>query len=319
MGAGRFRTSRLSFGPKAVTKNVMVSVFFRERTQSIRRLSLYTLVITVGFLTGDPLTAQESHGTASGHGESAHMAAKDFDDKAALALSQSAIGAGTGDYRFTDRSGKPVNLADFKGKPLVISLIYTSCAHACPVTTRTLAETADVAFDALGEDSFSIVSIGFDTKIDTPERMRQFAGRMRIKNPNWHFLTTDAETVRALSQDIGFLFFKSPKGFDHLAQTTILDAEGNVYRQVYGENFETPHLVDPLKNLDFGTETPFASLDDMINKIKLFCTVYDPMTDRYRFDYSLFIGMFVGMAVIMMLIHILFRAWRRTATSRKNP
>jgi len=247
------------------------------------------------------------------------MAAKDFDDKAALAFSQSAIGAKIGDYRFTDKSGKTVHLADFKGKPLVISLIYTSCAHACPVTTRTLAETADIAFDALGADSFSIVSIGFDTKIDTPERMRQFAGRMRINDPNWHFLTSDEETARALSQDIGFLFFKSAKGFDHLAQTTILDAEGTVYRQVYGENFETPHLVEPLKNLVFGTETPFASLDDLIRKIKLFCTVYDPAGNHYRFDYSLFIGMAVGMATIIALLVILLRAWRRIATSRKNP
>ena len=304
----------------------MASIIFRNCSQSIKPFSIYTLVLAVGFLSIGflwplPLAAEDTHdathGAASHHDPSSHEAAKDFDDKAALAISQSAIGTKIGDYRFTDKSGKTVPLADFKGKPLVISLIYTSCAHACPVTTRTLAETANIAFDALGTDSFSIVSIGFDTKIDTPERMRQFAGRMRINDPNWHFLTADAETVRALSQDIGFLFFKSPKGFDHLAQTTILDAEGMVYRQVYGENFETPHLVEPLKNLVFGTETPFASLDDLINKIKLFCTVYDPAGNHYRFDYSLFIGMFVGMAVIMMLILILFRAWWRTSKMRR--
>jgi len=304
----------------------MASIFFRNCSPSIKPFSLYILVLTVGFLSMGflwpfPLAAEDTqkaaHRATTAHDPSSHQAAKDFDDKAALALSQSAVGTKVGDYHFTDRTGKTVNLADFRGKPLVISLIYTSCAHACPVTTRTLAETTDIAFDALGEDSFSIVSIGFDTKIDSPERMRQFAGRMRINDPSWHFLASDAETVSALSRDIGFLFFKSPKGFDHLAQTTILDGEGKVYRQVYGENFETPHLVDPLKNLVFGTETPFASLDDLIRKIKLFCTVYDPASNHYRFDYSLFIGMFVGMAVIMMLILILFRAWWRTSKMRR--
>ena len=62
---------------------------------------------------------------------------------------------------------------------MVLSLIYTSCYHICPTVTTNLARIVNIAREALGEDSFSVLTIGFDTPVDTPDRMREFsqAGR----------------------------------------------------------------------------------------------------------------------------------------------
>ena len=62
-----------------------------------------------------------------------------------------------------------------RGRPVVLSLVYTSCYHVCSGLTLRLRETVKVAREALGPGSFSVVTVGFDTPNDTAERMRLYA------------------------------------------------------------------------------------------------------------------------------------------------
>ncbi len=229
-----------------------------------------------------------------------------LDEKKALAISQAAIGRAIGDYSFRDTQGKRVSLSDFRGKPLVISLIYSSCADVCPVITATLQSVDEIARDALGDDAYSIVTIGFDIAADNPVQMQSFARKYGVKvDDHWRFLSGDLTAVAGLSEDLGFQFFESVKGFDHLTQTTILDKNGVVYRQIYGETFEAPHFVEPLKSLVFGTTSPFSSLGDLFDKVRLFCTIYDPTADKYRFRYSIFFRIIIGATVILSMVTFL--------------
>lgn len=235
-----------------------------------------------------------------------------FDEKAALALSQGAIGKHIGDYMLTAANGRQVRLSDYRGKPLVISLIYTSCYHICPTTTQHLAKIARTARAALGPESFNLVSIGFDTPNDTPEAMRRFSRDQGAEGfGGWDFLSADAATMQGLTRDLGFIAFSAPHGFDHLIQATVVDAQGKIYRQVYGMTFDTPLLVEPLKELVFGAPVSHSLLTGLGNRIKLFCTVYDPATDKYRFDYSLFIELAVGLSFIGTVSFFLIREWLR--------
>jgi len=180
--------------------------------------------------------------------------AQEYDKDSALTISQAAIGTRLDNYRLRDAHGQAFDLNQFRGRPLVVSMIYTSCHHVCPMITRNLVDNVDVAREALGDDAFSVVTIGFDWKVDSPERMRQFAVQQGAAGlPNWRFLAADATTIDALGENLGFLFYPSAKGFDHLAQTTIVDRNGVIYRQLYGVDITTQALVEPLKELVFDT------------------------------------------------------------------
>lgn len=278
-------------------------------------------------VAGLALAAAASHAAVmhntSGHGHLAanhadhggHAPAPEFDEKAALATSQAAIGRMLEDAVLRDRSGRSVRLADYRGKPLVISLIYTSCYHICPATTRHLAKVVKQARAALGEGSFRVVTIGFDTAHDDPEAMRVFAREQGVDLDDWEFLSTDAATMERLAKNVGFLFFPSPRGFDHLVQTTVVDAGGKIYRQVYGTTFGMPLLIEPLKELVFGQRPDESLLSGLWGRVKLFCTTYDPANERYRFDYSLFIGMLIGILVIASGVFFLAREIRRNRNS----
>lgn len=238
-----------------------------------------------------------------------------FDESSALSLSQSAIGRTVGDHRFVDRGGQSFALRGLRGRPVVISLIYTSCSHTCPLLTTHLARMVGVARAALGEESFSVLTIGFDTQVDTPARMASFARERGIDARGWYFLSAEAPTIEALSRDLGFIFYPSGKGFDHLAQTTVLDADGRVYAQVYGEGFEAPLLVEPLKQLVFGTRAQASTFSGWVNGVRLFCTIYDPASGRYRFDYSIFIALGVGLLSLGAVAAFIVRAWRERRSS----
>ncbi len=254
-----------------------------------------------------------AHGAAPASGDSRSP----FEEKTALALSQAAIGRELSpDYRFTTSDGRSVRLSEYRGKPLVVSLIYTSCYHICPTTTQHLAKVVRIARAALGEGSFRVLTIGFDTVRDTPAAMREFARAQHVAISDWDFLSTDRATIEALSKDLGLQYFPSAHGFDHLIQATVVDAGGRVYRQVYGMQFETPLLVEPLKQLVFGAPATTSLFAGLTNRVRLFCTVYDPATDRYRFDYSLFLGMVIGATSIVLVSLFLVREWRRSARAR---
>ena len=53
-------------------------------------------------------------------------ATQEYDRDSALAISQAAIGARLDDYRLRDSHGQAFDLARLRGRPLVVSMIYTS-------------------------------------------------------------------------------------------------------------------------------------------------------------------------------------------------
>jgi protein SCO1 len=234
-----------------------------------------------------------------------------FDETRALKISQSAIDRVLSNHRFTDSMGRTLSLHEFRGRPLILSLIYTSCYHTCPRLTQTVARAIDVANETFGADQFHVATIGFDSAVDTPARMQLYARERGIVLANWRFLSVDEPTMKAFAQEIGFIYFSSPRGYDHLAQTTVIDADGKVYRQVYGEGFKPYQLVEPLKELIFGTQVRSLSVSNWVKGIRLFCTVYDANTERYRFDYSIFVGMLIGLLSLGAIAVFIIRNWRQ--------
>jgi protein SCO1 len=228
-------------------------------------------------------------------------------DAAALRTSQAAIGRTTGDHAFIDQHGRPLRLASLRGRPLVLSLVYTSCYDVCSSLTLYLRDAVRIARKTLGPQSFSVLTVGFDTANDSPDRMRMFASGRGLDDPEWRLASADAATVRRLADEVGFTWIASPRGFDHVAQVTILDADGRVVRQVYGQDFAPPALVEPLTALVLGRSLGRLSVRGLVERVKLYCSVYDPASGQYRFDYSMLAGaipvlMVLGMAAFAIVV-----------------
>jgi len=273
-------------------------------------MSRMVLVTALATLLALPLYALAENGKKS----------SPYDADRALKISQAAVGRTLQDLKFYDSQGRPVSLLKYQGRPLLISMIFTSCHHVCPAITRHLASAVEAAREVLEGDSFQVITVGFDTAVDTPDAMRIFAARQDVNDPNWDFLSASADTVASLVEDIGFVYFPSPRGFDHINQVTVVDRDGVIYRQVYGAAFELPWLIEPLKELVFNRPQPGSHLvSDLVGRIKLFCTVYDPNTGRYKFDYSLFVGIAVGAVMVLAIAMWLLVEFRRARSRNQDP
>lgn len=238
-------------------------------------------------------------------------AAARIDATQALETSEAAIGGATGDHRLIRSDGTPMNLSELRGRPLVVSLVYTSCSTVCPVGTQTLKSSVAQARSALGDASFEVLTLGFDARNDTPRRMAAFATDHDIAgDPLWHVATASPAALEALMRDVGFSYSGAAGGFEHVAQTTILDAEGRVYRQVYGDEFPLQVFVEPLKELVYGLAVTSFTPTALADRVRFLCTVYDPKLGRYRIDYTIFFEAGIGVVSLLLMGWIVARMWR---------
>jgi hypothetical protein len=76
-----------------------------------------------------------------------------LDNQSAYKLSQDAIGKPVGDLCCSTARAEPKRLADYKGKPLLVSFIYTACFQVCPTTTKNLQKAVENTVAVLGAES----------------------------------------------------------------------------------------------------------------------------------------------------------------------
>ncbi len=84
------------------------------------------------------------------------------------------------EFGLRDERGEMVRLRDLRGRPVVVTFLYTTCRDTCPLTTQQIR----AALDDLGHD-VPVIAVSVDPANDTPRRARAFAlaqqmtGRMR--------------------------------------------------------------------------------------------------------------------------------------------
>jgi protein SCO1/2 len=232
-------------------------------------------------------------------------------EELAVRTSQAAIGRAAGRWPVTDQSGRALDLADLYDKPLVVSFIYTGCFQVCPATTQFLKRAVGEARSALGRGSFRVVSIGFNQPFDGPQALADFARTQGVTDADWLFLAPREQDVEPLLARFGLSVQRTPAGFDHLIQASIVDTRGVIVRQVYGDRFELPMFIDPLKQILGGDAARELSLDNIWTKVKLYCTVYDPASGKYKLDYSLFFELFAGATTLGAVAWYMLRELRR--------
>lgn len=238
--------------------------------------------------------------------------------QAVLAASRAAVGNAPGDYLMRDRQDRVVRLSDFRGKPLLVNFVYTGCFQVCPNSTLVLRSAVNAMRDRFGSEQFRVVSIGFDQPTDTPAALRNYAAQRRIKDANWEFLSPRGEDAAALARDFGFSYVATPGGFDHTLQVSILDAGGRIRQQVVGDAFAAEALGEPLRQLIAGRMFKDSSgFADLLERVRILCSVYDADTGQYRVSYALYIEIAGGLTFIAAMLWFAIREWRTARAQRR--
>jgi protein SCO1 len=152
-------------------------------------------------------------------------------------------------FTLTSQDGKPVSLADLRGKVVAVTFIYTECPDICPMLTQKMVQVQDELGSDFGK-KITFVSITLDPEHDTPEVLKDYAKFWGAKPEGWSFLTGSPEAVRDVSRRYGVFFAKKEDGsVDHTQLTSLLDAEGQMRVQYLGARFDPEEFRRDLTSL----------------------------------------------------------------------
>lgn len=149
---------------------------------------------------------------------------KDHDAPAAQGPAVATVdGSGTRDALayFTDtvllnQDGESVRFYSdvLKDRVVLINVIYTDCADACPLITRKINEVREALGDEF-ERRVHFISISSDPERDSPQALKTFAQENDADAPNWTFLSGDKANVDFVLGRLGQLS-ETPEGHSTL-------------------------------------------------------------------------------------------------------
>jgi len=186
------------------------------------------------------------------------------------------------DAVFKDEQGHEVRLGQyFKGKPVVLSLVYYTCPMLCnQILNGMLSSFRQISFNA-GEQ-FEVVNVSFDPH-DTPaiaaaKKQTYIQAYNRAGGEAaWHFLTGDETNIRRLADAVGFryLWDEQTKQFAHASGIMIATPDGKLARYFYGVEY-------PPRDLRLGlVEASHNRIGTPVDTLMLYCYHYDPATGKY--------------------------------------
>lgn len=128
----------------------------------------------------------------------------------------------------TDQDGRDFHLVDQRGKPILVSMFYSSCQFVCPMLIDALRDT-ESKLGAGERDQLGVLMVSIDPTHDTVAVLKRKADERAIATPRWSMARTDAASVRKLAAVLGIQYRARANGeFNHTTALILLDADGRI-------------------------------------------------------------------------------------------
>jgi protein SCO1/2 len=153
------------------------------------------------------------------------------------------------EFTLTSQDGAPVALAQFRGKVVAVTFIYTLCANTCPVLTPMMSFVQDRLGAHFGQE-IVFISITVDPERDTPQVLKEYAQAFGANLAGWFFVTGAPDVIRDVTRRYGVFAAKAPDGnIDHTFLTSVIDPRGVLRVQYLGVRFDPEELRRDLLSL----------------------------------------------------------------------
>jgi protein SCO1/2 len=151
-------------------------------------------------------------------------------------------------FMLQDAEGRPVALADFRGKVVALHFIYANCPDVCPLHLDRIAEIQSMVNQSPMKDQAQFITITTDPSRDRGNVLTDYGRVHGADASNWVFLTTKPDqaedTTRKLAERFGHKFEKTADGYQiHGIVTHVIDKEGHWRANFHGLKFEPTNLV----------------------------------------------------------------------------
>jgi protein SCO1 len=138
------------------------------------------------------------------------------------------------DFSLRDENGRRVTMREYRGKPVIITFLYSHCKTECPVQ----AQQIKGALDHLGHD-LPALAVSVDPPGDTPRSIKSFNRKMGVTERIRWIRGTEGQLRRLWK---GFAIVPQTPRQEHLARIVLIDAKG-VQRVGFPASQTTPEAL----------------------------------------------------------------------------
>jgi protein SCO1/2 len=208
----------------------------RRRTTPL--LLFVGLVLIVGVLAG-----------CGGGGDATAHSKQGAVDESVYAGGEATPPKAAPELKLKNSLGEPVDLAEYKGKAVLVTFIYTHCPDICPLIVSHL-RTARAELGAKAKD-LRIVAVSTDPQGDNPRTVAGFLADHGMTGQMQYLIGSPAE-LRKTWTDWGIVAKRAKTGRDlveHSALVYGIAADGKI-TTLYPANFDPSEIVHDVPLLE---------------------------------------------------------------------
>lgn len=213
--------------------------------------------------------------------------------------------------KVTQEDGQVVALSTFfhEHKPVILSPVYFNCPGLCNFHLNGLVDALKLV-DWSPSQKFEIIALSFDPSEKSDVALKKKENYMKLygragTDAGWHFVTADAETIKKITEAVGFNYKWNEKAgeWSHASAAIMVSPQGQVARYLHGIMFEPRDLKLALN------EAADGKLGGFVDSAMLFCFKYDRHQSKYGLQVfqlmkaggaltALALALWLGMAMI---------------------
>jgi protein SCO1/2 len=129
----------------------------------------------------------------------------------------------------TNQLGQPIDLVALRGRVVLLTAIYASCPHSCPVLL-TQSKQAVAEFSAEEQEGLRVVAVTLDPQHDTPDVLADLSEMHGLPAPLFNLVTGESAEVERVLDEMGIARERDPETglIGHSSLFLLIDREGKV-------------------------------------------------------------------------------------------
>jgi len=165
------------------------------------------------------------------------------------------VGDKVPDVSMVNQDGKTLHFAQFKGKVVLLTLIYTHCPFPdyCPLLSRHFGSIQkELAKYPDDYKKTHLMSITLDPTYDKPPVLREYGLSYLEHDPkgfeHWDFVSTTPADLQKLTGSFGLSYSEQNSQISHSLNTILLAADGTVADMWPGNEWQTSEVIDVIRH-----------------------------------------------------------------------
>jgi protein SCO1 len=153
-------------------------------------------------------------------------------------------------FSLTNQNGEHISLDTFRGRPFVLTFVFTRCAlpNFCPRMSNNFEQLQAAIKTGSGALASSrLLSITLDPAFDTPEVLKTYAGYHHADPESWSFSTGDEKEIETLTR--AFSVYRQTEGgtISHGLATALIDNDGKIAKLWRGNTWTPDEVIQEIK------------------------------------------------------------------------